>query len=196
MPDRPLNCFLLLGQPGSGKGTQGRVLGAIPGFFHLACGDVFRSLDLRSDIGKVFLDYSSRGELVPDEVTVSLWKQVIQNMIILGRFKPDIDHLILDGIPRNVHQAKMLEGRLRVKKIFHLVCPDQEKLVERMKRRALKENRIDDANESVIRQRLETYERETQPVLEHYGLDCVVDINALQWPYQVLRDVLQHISTD
>src|SRR6202044_2239630 len=65
--------YLIFGAPGSGKGTQGKILGAIPRFFHCACGDVFRSLDTRTSIGQAFLSYSSRGELVPDEITVKLW---------------------------------------------------------------------------------------------------------------------------
>src|SRR4051794_38414392 len=52
--------YLIFGAPGSGKGTQGKILGAIPRFFHCACGDVFRSLDTRTAIGQAFLDYSSK----------------------------------------------------------------------------------------------------------------------------------------
>ena len=64
--------FLIFGAPGSGKGTQGQVLGAVPRFFHCACGDVFRSLDTRTEIGQEFLRYSSQGLLVPDDLTVRL----------------------------------------------------------------------------------------------------------------------------
>ena len=53
--------ILLFGAPGSGKGTQGKILGTIPNFFHCACGDVFRSLSVHSAIGRTFLRYSSRG---------------------------------------------------------------------------------------------------------------------------------------
>ena len=66
---------LLFGAPGAGKGTQGKILGLVPGFFHLACGDVFRSLDVNSELGKEFLEYSSRGELVPDSLTIEMWRQ-------------------------------------------------------------------------------------------------------------------------
>src|SRR5262245_38139006 len=66
---------LLFGAPGAGKGTQGRILGAIPGFFHLSCGEVFRSLDMTSDLGRKFLHYSQRGELVPDDITVRMWQE-------------------------------------------------------------------------------------------------------------------------
>src|SRR5438067_5272245 len=62
--------LLLFGPPGAGKGTQGKILGTIPNFFHCACGDVFRSLKTDSQIGSVFLEYSSRGELVPDQPTL------------------------------------------------------------------------------------------------------------------------------
>ena len=68
------NTFILFGAPGSGKGTQGKTLGTIPRFYHCACGDVFRSIDTRTKVGKAFLEYSSKGQLVPDEITVELWR--------------------------------------------------------------------------------------------------------------------------
>src|SRR5438105_14314694 len=101
---------LLFGAPGSGKGTQGKIIGTIPGFFHTACGDIFRTLDLSSEMGRKFWDYSSRGELVPDEFTVQLWKQYIRGLEMINQFRPSTEILVLDGIPRNVEQAKLLEG--------------------------------------------------------------------------------------
>lgn len=89
--------ILLFGAPGSGKGTQGKILGQIPGFYHLSCGEVFRSLDIHSELGKVFYEYSSRGELVPDDVTVRMWAANINAQTILGRYKPHEDVLVLDG---------------------------------------------------------------------------------------------------
>jgi adenylate kinase len=187
--------FLLFGSPGSGKGTQGKILGTIPGFFHIACGEVFRAIDYRSELGQLYLQYSSKGDLVPDDITVRLWQQHMDNMVILSRFKPDIDHLILDGIPRSVAQAKHLESSIDVKKVFHLSCNKEAELIERMKRRALKENRLDDANEDTIRRRLLTYHEESRPVLEFYGKERIVDVDAMQWPYKVLRDILKHVDT-
>src|SRR5687767_7809155 len=160
--------ILLFGAPGSGKGTQGKILGTIPGFFHTACGDIFRSLDLQSEIGRVAWEYSSRGELVPDEFTVRLWKQYIQGMELINAFHPETQFLVMDGIPRNVKQAQLLDNTVEVVKIVHLKCADLNKMVERLRRRALRENRLDDANDKVIRHRLEVYESETRPVLSHY----------------------------
>jgi adenylate kinase len=185
--------LLLFGAPGAGKGTQGKILGSIPGFYHCACGDVFRAIDLQSPLGQAFLEYSSRGELVPDDLTISLWSGQIEKMQSMGRFHPERDFLVLDGIPRNVHQAQMLTDQLDVRRVFHLSCPDQSKLVERLKRRALHDNRIDDANESVIQHRLAVYELESKPVMDHYGTDLVVNIDSTQAPFEVLRDVLSHI---
>ena len=64
--------FLLFGAPGAGKGTQGKILGTIPNFFHFACGDAFRNLKIESELGRTFIDYSSQGKLVPDEPTIEL----------------------------------------------------------------------------------------------------------------------------
>src|SRR5438132_6912303 len=118
------NTFILFGAPGSGKGTQGKILGTIPRFFHCACGDVFRSLDTRTALGQAFLDYSSKGHLVPDEITVQLWQARINDAVGAHTFKPHIDSLVLDGIPRSVHQAQIMTEMIDVRHVFHLSCPD------------------------------------------------------------------------
>ena len=183
--------ILLFGAPGAGKGTQGKILGVIPNFFHCACGDVFRNLRPDSDLGKIFIDYSGRGKLVPDEPTIELWRQFIDNMTKIGRFHPGQDTLVLDGIPRNVRQAEILKDTLDVTAVFLLKSMDEDKLVQRIQRRAIKENRLDDANLEVIRQRLRVYEQETMPVLNYYGGTVVHQINADQSPGKVLADILR-----
>jgi adenylate kinase len=188
--------YLIFGAPGSGKGTQGRALGKVPGYFHCACGDVFRALDLRTPLGRQFLEYSSRGELVPDEITVQLWKIRIEQSVEAHAFHPDHDFLVLDGIPRNLHQAQMLEDTVRVRRVFHLSCPDRTKLVDRLKRRALRDNRFDDANEEVIKHRLETYEHESRPLLEYYGGQMTKHIDATLSPVDVLGEIVKALVED
>src|SRR5262249_39672242 len=122
------------------------------------------------------------------------WRQSIQATTGAGRFNPTRDTLVLDGIPRNVHQAEMLRDALDVRGIFNLACSDMEKLVERLQRRALRENRLDDANLAVIRARLDTYERETRPLLDYYGPGVVHLIDSTQSPLNVLRDILNVIA--
>jgi adenylate kinase len=182
--------MLLFGAPGSGKGTQGRILGRIPNFYHFSCGEVFRNLTPDTELGQIFLDYSSRGQLVPDEPTIRLWQHNIQSAEHDGRFNRKTDTLVLDGIPRNLRQARMLSNLVNVRHVFYLRCADMKKLVARLQRRALRENRLDDANIEVIRQRLEIYEQETRPVLEFYGADLVRSIDSTQTPVKVLWEIL------
>jgi len=189
MADR-YDTILLFGPPGVGKGTQGQILARIPGFFHSSTGDIFRNLDASSDIGKLFFEYSSRGELVPDDVTLRIWHQTIYATSILGLFKPNADLLVLDGLPRSVNQAKLLYKYVNVRKVIHLMCPDKEALFERMRRRALKQNRPDDAKVEVIRRRFEVYEQQTYPVLAYYDTSLRTEVDAMGSPAAVLNQIL------
>ena len=184
--------ILMFGAPGSGKGTHGRNLGVIPGFFHCACGDVFRNLRHDTPLGKTFLEYSSRGELVPDQPTIELWRHFIDSSTKIGRFHPGEDTLVLDGIPRNAPQAKMLNDTLDVVAMFYLTS-SRENLIARMQRRAIKDNRLDDANLDVIRQRLKTYEKETKPVINFYGRKLVHRVNTDQPPVNTFLDILKQV---
>jgi adenylate kinase len=184
---------LLFGAPGAGKGTQGKILGSMPGFYHLSCGEVFRTLDTTSKLGKTFLEYSSKGLLVPDDVTVEMWQQNMRARTVLSEYKPHVDLLVLDGIPRNVNQAKLLDRHINVLLIIHLICPDKEEMIKRLRRRALKENRIDDAKEDVIRKRWDVYERETFSVLEYYPKNIVREVDATGSPGRVLQHILESV---
>lgn len=185
---------LLFGAPGSGKGTQGKILEAIPGFYHSATGDIFRSLDLQSEMGRIFWQYSSRGELVPDEFTVKLWKNYINGMEMINQFHPESQLLVLDGIPRNKQQAELLDETIDVVKIIYLVCADMKKMIERLRRRALKENRFDDANDKVIQHRLEVYEHETKPVLDHYPAEKIARVDATMNQLAVLAGIIRVLA--
>lgn len=182
---------LLFGAPGAGKGTQGKILNQVPGFYHLSCGEVFRTMDVHSDLGRTFYEFSSRGELVPDEITVKMWSQNIHAQTILSLYKPNQDLLVLDGIPRNVHQAKLMEKHISVLLVVHLVCPDKEEMIKRLRRRALKENRVDDAKEEVIRNRWNVYEMETFPVLKHYPKSLIKEVDATGSPGRILQHILE-----
>jgi adenylate kinase len=186
--------YILFGAPGSGKGTQGRTLGSIPRFYHCPCGDVFRSIDTRTKVGKAFLEYSSKGQLVPDDITVELWKEAIDAAVDGHKFKPDIDILVLDGIPRNVGQARIMDELIDVIRVFHLSCPNRDSLFARLKKRALKDNRLDDANEEVINRRLAIYETESKPVLGYYGNERITCIDATEPPAKVLLHILESVN--
>jgi adenylate kinase len=107
-------------------------------------------------------------------------------MEMINQFHPANEILVLDGIPRNLTQAKLLDDTIDVVKVIHLVCSDLTKMVERLRRRALRENRFDDASDEVIRRRLEVYERDTHPVLGYYSPDRIVKVEATMSQIRVL----------
>ena len=182
--------ILLFGAPGSGKGTQGKILGTIPGFHHSATGDIFRTLDLQSEMGRKFWEYAGRGELVPDEFTINLWKQYIKGQELVNQFHPENEILVLDGIPRNVTQARLLNDTIDPVAIIYLRA-ERSKMVERLRRRALKENRFDDASDEVINKRMEVFGRETRPVLELYPKDIIHRIDATMSQIRVLSEIVR-----
>ena len=184
--------ILLFGAPGSGKGTQGKILGNIPGFFHSSTGDIFRSLDLKTNTGRAVWEYVSKGRLVPDELTINIWKQYLQGMELINQFHPETEIIVLDGLPRSAVQAKLLGDTIDVLKVIHLVA-DQAKMVERLRRRALKENRVDDASDEVIGKRFDVYQKETKPVLAYYPPDKIVTIDAAQSQIQVLSEIIREL---
>jgi adenylate kinase len=184
---------LLFGAPGSGKGTQGTLLGQVPGFVHMASGDIFRSLDNDSRLGKKFLEYSTKGLLVPDDVTIEVVQNHVNRRVEDGTYRPDVELLILDGVPRNVSQCKALDPVIDVLRVVHLKAPDVEAMVQRLKKRAQKQGRPDDADESVIRRRFKVYDEETSPVLGYYHNGLIRDVAAIGQPAEVLQKVLDAI---
>ncbi len=185
---------LLFGAPGAGKGTQGTMLGSIPGFHHFSTGEMFRNLDPYSDIGKTFQSYSVRGELVPDEITVGLWRECMQAQWTLGLYHPFNELLVLDGIPRNVRQTELMAEHVDVLGIVLLQATDQQEMLNRLRGRALKEGRADDAQEAVIKRRLQIFEEDTAPLLAEYPSEIVHRVDAIGSPATVLKRVLEAVT--
>jgi adenylate kinase len=185
---------LLFGAPGSGKGTLGKILNAMPGFRHVACGDVFRALDRSSPIGLEFAKYASGGGLVSDELTVKLWRTTMQAMVQDGRYVPEKQVLLLDGIPRTLEQAVLMNDMIDVAAIIHLYVNDAMQIVQRLQARALTENRKDDADIEVIRHRIDVYEEQTRPVLQFYPFNKVFRVNATQEQVRVTADALKALA--
>ncbi len=184
---------LIFGVPGAGKGTQGEILTRIPGFFHCSTGVIFRKMDPDSEDGLLVRDYSSRGELVPDDVTVRIWRTWMDAQRAIGEFIPRKQLLLLDGIPRTVQQCEMMEEHIDVKVVVHLVCSDIDTMIERIRLRAMLENRPDDLNDDVSRRRFDVYEKETAPVLGFYPPEIIKEIESTRIVADVLKDSLVHL---
>ena len=188
-----LRSVLMFGPPGTGKGTQGSILGSVPGFFHLSVGDVFRSIDIGSGDGQEVYRYSSQGKLVPDALTVKIWKKALDAYIALSRYKPHEDLLVLDGIPRNIAQTELVGEHIKVLHVISLECSDEEEMIHRIRRRAIRENRADDANEKVIRGRFRVFREESAAVLNCYPADVISSVNASGSPAEVLGRILKDL---
>jgi adenylate kinase len=186
--------ILLFGMPGSGKGTQGAVLGQLPDLVHISMGDVFRKIPKWGRFAEEIARYTSAGQLVPDDLTVRIWENHIKILELQELLLPGQTTLVLDGLPRNYNQAARLDVFLDVSQILHLKINDTVKAVERLKGRALRENRLDDMNEEVIRRRLASYFDETFKTLAFYPPEIVYDIDAGQSPLDVHCDICNRLS--
>lgn len=186
----PFKTLLLLGPPGSGKGTIGKNLSILFRHRHLSSGDIFRALAPESPAGQLFSSYASKGHLLPDEATVAIWHNYVNGLIATSQFFPLRELLILDGIPRTPTQAKLMDPYLEVVKIVLLEMPNTDRLIERLKKRALLEKRFDDTQEEVLRTRMDIYKQGTIKLLNHYPKEKIIPIDADQTPPEVMRDVL------
>lgn len=182
---------LIFGAPGSGKGTVGAKLAATTSLKHISTGDIFRGIAPSSESGKLLASYSSKGLLVPDEATVEIFGRFIEGLVNTNKVNPDKDMLLLDGIPRTVAQVKLIESVVDVKHIFVLDIKDEATIVARLLNRAKIEGRKDDADESVIKNRLKVYKESTAKVLGKYNKKIVSHIVGDNTPDEVFCDVLK-----
>jgi adenylate kinase len=155
--------LILMGPPGSGKGTQAQLLAKTPGWVHVSTGDLFReNLSNGTPLGKLADSYMSRGEYVPDDVTVGMVRERLRTIA------PD-ERIVFDGFPRTVPQAEALDALLREngRQVSGVVLIDcvRDELVARLTKRG--QGRSDDLPE-VIGRRFDVYEQQTRPVVEYY----------------------------
>jgi len=185
--------ILIFGPPGSGKGTQGKFLSSAGNHFHLSSGDIFRGLSPESPAGKLYHNYAGKGLLVPDEITIRIWHHYILGLIATNRYFPKEQYLLLDGIPRTLKQAQLLEQYIKVEAIILLLAKNQDILIKRMQRRAMIEKRQDDMDPDVLKTRFEVYEKDTKKVLSYYQNQTIYSFEADQRPLEVLRDILTNL---
>ena len=157
---------LLLGAPGSGKGTQGKILAERLRLPKITTGDILRAaVREKTPLGAQAKKYMDDGKLVPDAVILGLIKEELA--------KPDAkEGAIFDGFPRTAAQAELVDTTLgergqRLSKVLLLDVPEEE-LIRRLTARAAQENRSDDTPEA-IRTRLQVYQRDTAPLVAHYA---------------------------
>lgn len=181
--------LILMGPPGSGKGTQGERLAQAWSVPRLAPGDMFREHIRRgTPLGMEVKSYSDAGKLVPDAVVIRVMAERLR--------APDAQAgWILDGFPRTVPQAEALEELLvhlnqPCDGIVHLDVPE-EVLMRRLLQRAQEQQRVDDTP-TVIQNRLQEYYSKTQPLLDFYG-ERVIHIDGTQPIPQVTAQIERQV---
>jgi len=169
--------IVLLGPPGSGKGTQAALLRERLGVPHISTGELLRAAVADgSELGRQAKAAMDAGELVSDELMLGLIEEKLGQEEVEPGF-------ILDGYPRNLAQARALDALLDrlgqpIDRALELVV-DEEQIVQRLALRASEEGRSDD-NEAVVRNRLAVYREQTAPVSNHYaGKGLLVRVNGI-----------------
>ncbi|HEX4561238.1 MAG TPA: adenylate kinase [Gemmatimonadales bacterium] len=163
--------ILLLGAPGSGKGTQGKLLSERLGLPKITTGDLIRAaIKDKTPLGVEAKKFYDAGKLVPDSVIMGLIKEQLD--------KPDAkDGAVLDGFPRTAAQAELVDRTLAATQhwLNHVLLLDvpEEELVTRMLGRARQEGRADDTPET-IKTRLGVYQMETAPLVAHFAQRGIV----------------------
>ena len=163
--------ILILGAPGSGKGTQGKILAERLGLPKITTGDILRAaMKDGSPLGVEAKKFYDDGKLVPDSIILGLIKDELA--------RPEAkDGAIFDGFPRTAAQAELVDRTLaeRGQRLNHILLLDvtEEELVRRMQKRAQIEGRADDTPEAIAT-RLQVYQRDTAPLIAHYGQRGIV----------------------
>ena len=173
-----------------GRGLKGKFSDQYLDFSISPSGMFFRSIDIGSPTGQQIYKYTSNGQLVPDELTVEIWKKTVDAYVALSTYKPREDLLVLDGIPRNVAQTVLVKDHLEILQVVSLSCESEEDMILRMRRRAIRENRADDANEDVIRSRFRIFHSVSKPVLECYPDEIISPVEADGSPAEVFQKIL------
>ncbi len=189
----PYPAILIVGPPGSGKGTLCSSLSQITGHYHLSSGDIFRKISQESPLGQLYHSYADKGLLLPDSLAIEIWHRYVEGLVATHRYFPDKQFLLLDGIPRTLAQAVELEKYVKVVQLILLEVEDLEELQRRISQRSLIEHRRDDKDRDAFLKRISIYSEERESLLSHYPPSMISRFNAAQKPLELLRDILdQH----
>ncbi|AWE51905.1 MULTISPECIES: adenylate kinase [Streptomyces] len=214
--------IVLVGPPGAGKGTQAAFLANNLSIPHISTGDLFRAnISQQTDLGKLAKSYMDAGNLVPDEVTIGMAKDRME--------QPDAEHgFLLDGFPRNVSQAEALDEMLsaagmKLDAVLDLEVPEDEVVKRIAGRRVCRKDsshvfhvtysppkqegvcdvcggelyQRDDDSEETVRKRLEVYHTQTEPIIDYYKAQgLVVTISALGKVEDVTARAMQALQRD
>ena len=185
--------IVIFGAPGSGKGTQSDLLIKKYGFGHISTGDVLRNeIKNGTELGKTAKGYIDNGQLIPDELMVSILASVYDG------FGADHAGVIFDGFPRTIAQAEALKAMLAerghaVAAMIELDVPEAE-LMKRLIKRGQESGRSDD-NEETIKKRLDVYHNQTSPLIDWYEKEGIHNhIDGLGELDRIFKDICEDVD--
>ncbi len=189
--------LILFGPPGSGKGTQAVKIAEAFNLYHISTGDLFRSeLKNETPLGIEAKKYMDKGELVPDEVTIGM----LSNK--LDEYAGKVKGFIFDGFPRTEPQAEALDKLLDLKntaitKVLALDVQEDE-IVDRIKERGKTSGRADDLDETIIRNRFKVYLKETAQLADYYKVagkyTAIYGIGTIDEIFEALKAEIEKLS--
>lgn len=201
--------IVFLGSPGAGKGTQALRLAAEENFSHISTGDIFRAeLKNNTPLGQKAKEYMDKGELVPDELVVDM---------VVGKIGEleGTNGCLLDGFPRNLAQAKAMEGKIPTEMAIFIRVEEEEIIRRLSSRRTCKEcgnlqsvndgdacikcggavYQRDDDKEEVILNRLNVYNEQTSPLIKYYEDKGILKtVDGARDVEEVYNDILAFIK--
>lgn len=185
--------IVLFGAPGSGKGTQAKLIAEKFGFDHVSTGDLFRyEISNKTPLGLKAQEIINRGDLCPDDITLGMLNNHIQK-------HADSKGFIFDGVPRTIKQAEMLDDKnlfkdLNISMVLYLYV-EMEEVEKRILKRAQLENRADDTPETV-KARVANFFEQTMPLVDYYkNQGKLIQLNGMQDIEHVFADICKTIES-
>ena len=184
--------IVLFGAPGSGKGTQAKLIAEKFGFDHVSTGDLFRyEISHKTPLGLKAQEIINRGDLCPDDITLGMLNNHIQK-------HADSKGFIFDGVPRTIKQAEMLDDKnlfkdLNISMVLYLYV-EMEEVEKRILKRAQLENRADDTPKTV-KARVANFFDQTMPLVDYYkNQGKLIQLNGMQDIEHVFADICKTIE--
>ncbi len=189
----PYNSILLFGCPGSGKGTQGKLIARNNMFFFFSLGELFRKFKITDSLGKIYQEFASSGKSLPDEYAINICKKALCCNVFLRNFNPIEQILVLDGFPRSYKQYKEMDNFINIKVAIYLLCDNDIALKRILHRKKNKSNRIEDQKKQIILNRINEYRNTIEPLIELIPKEKVVKLNSERSRKEIFKDISKHI---